>query len=98
MYKFIKTINAVRKATDAGNQDQVQRYADAEFYAFTRGTLFAAFSSKYDRTVTKNITFHPYSDGQVLCNAFNQSDCVTVQSKAFKVTLVNGEIKLYAPK
>lgn len=49
MYKFIQAINNARKTTNAGSQDQIQRYSDSEIYAFTRGTLFAAFSSKYER-------------------------------------------------
>lgn len=63
MYKFIQKINFARKATNAGNQPQIERYVDAEIYAFSRGQLFAAFTSKLDRTVHKRITYHPYSEG-----------------------------------
>lgn len=49
MYKFIQTINAARKSTNAASQPQVERYVDQEVFAFSRGALFAAFSSKQDR-------------------------------------------------
>lgn len=37
MYKFIQKINQARKATNAASQPQIERYADAEIFAFTRG-------------------------------------------------------------
>lgn len=63
MYKFIQTINRARKATNSASQPQIERYVDAEIFAFSRGFLFAAFSSKLDRAVHKVITFHPYTEG-----------------------------------
>lgn len=63
MYKFIQTINRARKATDSASQPQIERYVDAEIFAFSRGFLFAAFSSKLDRSVHKVITYHPYAEG-----------------------------------
>ncbi|CAD8189678.1 unnamed protein product [Paramecium octaurelia] len=98
MYKFIKTINEARKTTKAASQDQIQRYADADIYAFTRGTLFAAFSNKYDKQVVKSITYHPYAEGTTLCNIFYTTDCVKVASGAFPLYLNYGEVKIFIPK
>ncbi|CAD8205823.1 unnamed protein product [Paramecium octaurelia] len=96
-YKFIKKINQARKAVNAGAQDQVQRYADNDFYAFTRGQLFAAFTSKYDRDVIRKITYHPYAEGTKLCNVLFTGDCVLVQNGSFQVYLRNGEVKIFLP-
>jgi alpha-amylase len=63
LYKFIQTINQARKATNSASQPQIESYVDAEIFAFTRGQLFAAFTSKLDRIVHKVITYHPYTEG-----------------------------------
>ncbi|CAD8089379.1 unnamed protein product [Paramecium sonneborni] len=99
MYKFIQAINFARKSTNAGNQEQIQRYSDSEIYAFTRGTLFAAFSSKYDRQVVKTITYHPYSEGTTICNIFYPtSDCIKITNGKFTLYLNYGEVKIFIPK
>lgn len=48
-------------------------------------------------TQTRSITYHPYTDGTTLCNAFDCGDCVTVANGAFTVSLVSGEPKVYDP-
>lgn len=97
LYKFIKTLLATRASTSYYNEEQIQRYADDDFYAFTRGKVFAAFTNK-DYQVSRSITYHPYTDGTRLCNIFNPSDCVTVSNKIFQVILSNGETKILVPQ
>ena len=96
MYILIQKLIAFRKAQAIWNLDQVQRYADDQFYAFTRENLFFAFtnSSQYTK---RNITYHPYKNGQVLCNMLYPADCVTVSNSNFDVTLINGEFKIFVP-
>jgi alpha-amylase len=97
---FITTLTGFRKQVqlwDAGAQ--VQRYADDTFYAFTRGDTFVALTNagQGGQTQSRTITYHPYPDGQKLCNLFNPSDCVVVEGGAFTVQLVNGAPKVYDP-
>jgi len=96
VYVFIQRIIAFRKQTQFWNQPQVQRWSDNNFYAFTRGEYFFAFTNSNQEQV-RNITYHPYQNGQVLCNIFWQGDCVTVQNGQFPVYLLNGETKMYYP-
>lgn len=43
---------------------QVERYVDDQCYAFTRGNVLIATSNVGSgQTLTRTITFHPYSDG-----------------------------------
>ena len=74
--------------------DQVQRYADDQFYAFTRGQTFAAFGNN-DNEIKRTITYHPYKNGDKLCNILNGNDCFTVNNAQFEIILNNGEFKLY---
>ena len=78
----------------------MQRYADDEFYAFTRGTTFVALTNTGSNggTVHRTITYQPYEDGTKLCNLFYpDSDCLTVENGQFDVYLVNGQCKVYYP-
>lgn len=99
MYQFIAKINAARKKHSIWNQPQVERYADTEIYAYSRGQFFVALTNKVSGTVSKFISYHPFSQGQVICNIFYpDSDCITVTSTGFNVYLLNGEVKIYVPK
>jgi alpha-amylase len=74
--------------------DHVQRYADNNFYAFSRGDVFAAFTNS-NNSITRNITYHPFYEGDRICNYYNMSDCIYVRGNSFNVTLNNGEFKVY---
>lgn len=97
IYKFLATIINFRKQVQIWQYPQVQRYSDDNFYAFTRGNYFFAFTN-HQNSIQRSITYHPYHDGEVLCNLFSSSDCVTVSGGAFQVSLNQGEVKIYIPK
>ena len=96
-YLHVKKINDFRKESKFFNYDQVQRYADNSFYAYSRGQYFFAFTNSYEYQY-RTITYHPYPDGTVLCNIFHSKDCVEVKSGQFPVILINGEAKIFSPK
>ena len=99
MYKFIATINAARKKFQIWNQGQVERFADYEVFAYSRGQFLVVLTNKTGGSVSKFISYHPFSSGQVICNIFYpDSDCLTVESGGFNVYLMNGEVKIYVPK
>lgn len=99
---FITQAVALRKKLAVWEYPQVQRYSDDTFYAYTRGTTFVALTNVGNGGAqqTRSITYHPYPNGQRLCNQLASnpsSDCVTVSNGAFQVNLINGEPKLYTP-
>lgn len=98
MYAFLGKINAARKKFSIWDQPQVERYVDNQFYAFSRGKFLVCLTNQVSGTITKSISYHPFSNGQVICNIFfPDSDCITVNG-AFNVYLLNGEVKIYVPK
>ncbi len=98
MYQFLAKINAARKRFQIWDQPQVERYVDSEFFAYSRGKFFVALTNKVSGTVQKYISYHPFSNGEVICNIFYpDTDCITV-SGAFNIYLLNGEVKIYTPK
>lgn len=98
MYKFLRTVINARKKFQIWNQSQVERYADGEFYAYSRGKFLVALTNKVDGTVSKFVSYHPFNNGDVVCNIFYpDSDCVTVNG-GLNVSLLNGEVKIYVPK
>jgi len=100
LYNFISTVVAYRKKAQVWNYPQVQRYADDSFYAFTRGNTFVATTNAGSNSggTQRTITYHPYANGQKLCNLFYPTtDCVVVANGQFNVYLLNGECKIYYP-
>lgn len=97
MYQFVTKIVQYRKELELWNQDFVERYALQNFYCFTRGKGMMCFTNNSSSLVI-HVTYHPYAIGDVLCNIFYDSDCVTVTSQGVPVYLNNGEVKLYKLK
>jgi len=99
LYLFIAQLVAFRKDVEIWQFPQVQRYADDNFYAFTRGTTFVALTNggQHQPSVQITITYHPYNNGEKLCNIFYPTDCFVVQNNQFQITLLNGELKVYCP-
>jgi len=97
MYKFIKTLTEFRIKTEFYKFEQIERLADYDFYAFTRGKYFFAYSNSLE-TVSREITNHPYEDQTWLCNAFNRDDCIQVNNLKFTVSIANKDSKILFPK
>jgi alpha-amylase len=101
LYAHIATLNQARKQMKPWTAgDQVQRYSDDNFYAFSRGMLFVALTNlgSNSGTTSRQITYHPFHDGQQICNIFYpKTDCLRVSSGKFTVFLLNGESKVYIP-
>jgi len=98
LYQFIKTVINYRKKAQLWNSPQIQRYVDDNFYAFTRNDTFVALTNggSGQNGVQVSITYHPYKNGQKLCNLFfPKSDCLVVENDSFDVYLENGECKIY---
>lgn len=99
MYKYLATVISARKKHQIWNQPQVERYADSEIFAYSRGKFLVVLTNKVSGTVTKFISYHPFTAGEVICNVFfPTTDCITVASNGFNVYLLNGEAKIYVPK
>lgn len=101
LYTFLKSINTWRKRYNIPSSSQLERYADDQFYAFTRGQVFIALTnvgSSSSINLRRQITYHPYSVGTTLCNLFFPTDCIPVTSSGFTVYLNNGESKIFVPQ
>jgi alpha-amylase len=98
MYGFLGKINAARKKFQIWGEAQVERYVDNQFYAYSRGKFLVCLTNQVSGGVQKFISYHPFSNGQVICNIFYpDTDCITV-SNGFNVYLKDGEVKIYVPK
>ena len=85
LYQLLGKAHALRKKVQIWNYAITQRYANDNFYAFTRGNVLACFtnvqSSQY------SITYHNFKDGDKLCNALHDGDCVTVSGGAININM-----------
>jgi len=99
IYQFLKQIITFRKAQNIQSLQQIQRYSDDNFYAFTRGNVFVATTNvgSNGNQIVRTITYHPYANGTKICNLFFPTDCVTVTNNSFQVYLNNGETKILTP-
>lgn len=76
MYIMLGKLNKLRKDVNIWNLSTVQRYADDNFYAFTRGNVLACFTNTYG--ISRTITYHEFNNGDKLCNVLDSNDCVYV--------------------
>lgn len=97
MYTFVTKVVNYRKKNQIWNYPWVERYVDNNFYVFSRGQAMMAFSNT-DNNLSYTVSYHPYKVGDVVCNIFYATDCVTVTSSGVPVYLANGEVKLYQLK
>ena len=87
LYRLLGVTNNLRKTKSIWNYDIVQRYADDNFYAFTRGDILACFTNT--NSLTRYITYHSFKDGDKLCNVLYYDDCVTVSGGT--ITILMGD-------
>eukprot|EP01017_Pseudomicrothorax_dubius_P025664 TRINITY_DN2797_c0_g1_i6.p1 TRINITY_DN2797_c0_g1~~TRINITY_DN2797_c0_g1_i6.p1 ORF type:complete len:464 (-),score=110.43 TRINITY_DN2797_c0_g1_i6:103-1494(-) len=98
LYGFVKAIIATRKTHQTWASDQIERYVDDNFYAFSRGDVFVA-TTNVDKTINRTISYHPYHNGEILCDVFfPDNDCILVLNGVFNVVLLNGEPKIFVPR
>mmetsp|Transcript_6689 Transcript_6689/g.6555 ORF Transcript_6689/g.6555 Transcript_6689/m.6555 type:complete len:185 (-) Transcript_6689:32-586(-) len=97
MYIFVTQIVKYRKQMQLWNYPWIERYAQSNFYCFSRGLATMAFTNS-PNNIQYSVTYNPYTNGQVVCNIFWQGDCVTITNGALNVVLLNGEVKLYMPQ
>jgi len=97
MYQYLKTLVTFRRDTEFYKHDQVERLVDEHFYAFSRGQYFFAFTNSEDEQI-RTVNYHPYQDGAVLCNIFNQDKCVEVKNGEFQLCLQDKQVQILAPK
>ena len=85
LYQILGKVNALRKKVSIWNLPVVQRYADNNFYAFSRGNVLACFTNI--NGVERPITYHDFKEGDKLCNILYDGDCVTVSGGTINVSL-----------
>lgn len=98
IFKFTQAINKARKATQSNILPMYERYVDADFYCYTRGDMFVALTNRVVASQSVTIPNLGYPEGKILCNIFNPNDCVRIFAGGFKLTLRNGETKIYLPQ
>ena len=86
MYQMIAKINNYRKESKFYNEDTIQRYADSEFYAFSRGKKMLVCLTR-GISVQRTITYHSFDIGSKLCDLLDPNDCITVNSDGINVKL-----------
>ena len=85
LYKLLGKANALRKSISIWNYGIVQRWADDNFYAFTRGNVLACFTNV--QSLQRTITYHEFNVGDRLCNVLYDGDCVTVTNSGIPINM-----------
>ena len=85
LYKLLAKTHALRKQVQIWNFEIIQRYADDNFYAFTRGNVLACFTNT--NSLQRTITYHDFKNGDKLCNILADNDCVTVSSSGININM-----------
>jgi alpha-amylase len=98
LYRFLASYVNVRKQRQVWKESQVQRYSTTNFYAFSRGSVLVCLTNSGGNSVTYTVSYLPYTVGQVVCNAVDSNECLTVGSNGITVTLSSGLPKVFVPK
>ena len=85
MYQLVAKANYLRKSYKIWNYKVVQRYADENFYAFSRGNVLACFTNV--QSLQRTITYHDFNNGDRLCNLLYDGDCVTVSGGGIPINM-----------
>lgn len=59
--------------------------------------MFIATTNTYN-AVNIGVTYHPYKEGDTICNIYYPTDCITVKNGVLPIALLNGEVKIFLPK
>ena len=87
LYKILGKVHEVRKKQKTWDKTIVQRYADDNFYAFTKGDVLVCLTNT--NSLQRTITYHEFSEGTKLCNALSDGDCVTVTGEGINIEMGN---------
>jgi alpha-amylase len=98
LYTLISKLVHARKANAVYKEAQIQRYASTNFYAFSRGLTLVCLTNTGGSTITIQLSYIPYTNGQTVCNVLDTSDCITVSNGVLTVTMTGGLPKVYVPK
>ena len=85
LYRILGKVHQLRKQVSIWNLSIVQRYADDNFYAFTRGNVLACFTNT--NSLQRTITYHEFSEGTKLCNILYDGDCVSVSGGSININM-----------
>lgn len=97
MYQMLAKINAARKAAAVWESAYVENWVTDTFYAFSRGQMMVMTTNKWD-TIDIDVTYHPYSEGETVCNIFWPADCQTIEGGVLHAHLQDGESKIWMPE
>ena len=85
LYIILSKVHSLRKKVSIWNLGIIQRYADDNFYAFTRGDILACFTNA--NGIQRSITYHDFKDGDKLCNVIADNDCVSVNGGSINIQM-----------
>jgi len=91
---MIGKINAQRKHNQIWNDEQIERYVDDQFYAYSRGSMLVALTNQYNGNTQRTVTYTPYNNGDVVCDIFS-GNCQTVNNGSVNVNLSNGYPQIF---
>jgi len=97
LYKLTATAVKTRKSHKVWKCPHVERYVDANFYAFSRCDVLITTTNSRN-TVSYEVGFLPWGVGTEVCNIFSPTECYKVSSTGLKVTIIDYDVKVFVPK
>ncbi|CDW80492.1 acidstable alpha-amylase [Stylonychia lemnae] len=97
MAKYIKVLNQVRSSHETYNYEPEFKQSGQDTLIFNKGPEVLVIVTNTENVhQTMFLQNHPFKQGDKLCNAFSDWDCVTVdENKRIKITIIHGYPKIY---
>lgn len=92
-YRLVSKLVKFRIDQRLWEKTQIQRYAENNFYAFTKENILILLTNT-DAIIERTITYHSFAEHTKLCNLFDPNDCVKVQDMKIIVRL-KSDFKVY---
>lgn len=73
MYQYVAKINKARKAAQVWNFPYIERWVADTFFAYSHGEMMV-MTTNSNNTLDLSVTYHPYKNGDVVCNIFWPND------------------------
>mgnify|MGYP001027079231 CR=1 FL=1 len=73
MYQYVAKINKARKAAQVWNFPYIERWVTDSFFAYSHGEMMV-MTTNSNNTLDLSVTYHPYKNGDVVCNIFWPND------------------------
>ena len=95
IYQMAKKVNKLRKQFKLYDEDFVERKVLPNLYVYSRGQVLVALTNSVNDVVAE-VSDLPFAVGDVVCNLFDEKDCLVVGEQGVQIHMLGGKAMSWA--